>query len=297
MNIDIKQIRRTFPHPSRLMGAAVLLLWGSWRLSTASVAAPSTPAVAVSPPAFEVVSRFEQSLYPRAFTAAFDSAAEWQNFWKKHSLSEAPDVDFRRFQVLMVMAGERPTPGYGLCVEQLQVTPTEVVVNLQATQPAGDTFLPQVNHYPGCVVKVPRQSKPFRFVTPDARVVVAEKKLPMRTLSQMTNSLVLEPRKVIIRDEATYQQLWRLHHPNQSDAPPVDFSQEMVVAIFLGEQTEGGYSVNINKVTESAEGLQVNYTVVRPNPDEMVIQILTAPTHWVVIKKSDAPVNFLEPAS
>lgn len=249
---------------------------------------------AVAAPDFEVISRFEQSLYPRAFAAAFGTAAEWQSFWKKHSLSEAPDVDFRRYQVLMVMAGERPTPGYGLCVEQLAVTDDEVVVRLNAKQPAGDMFLPQVNHYPGCVVKVPRQQKPFRFIMPSERVVVAEKKLPLRTISHLSNSLVLEPRKVIIRDEAAYQQLWRLHHPNQSEAPAVNFNDEMVVAIFLGEQATGGYDVTIDKVTESAQGIQVSYAVTRPNPDEMVIQILTAPTHWVAIKKTDATVHFLE---
>jgi hypothetical protein len=291
----MKKMNRTFQQKQRAAGLIAAQLWVALYLAPA-VAAPATIAapVSASPPAFEVVSRFEQSLYPRAFTAAFDSAAEWQNFWKKHSLSDAPEIDFRRYQVLMVMAGERPTPGYGLCVDQLEVTSTEVVVNVKATQPAGDTFLPQVNHYPGCVVKVPRQSKPFRFVTPGTRVVVAEKKMPMRTLSQITNSLVLEPRKVIIRDETAYRQLWRLHHSNQSDAPPVNFNEEMVVAIFLGEQTTGGYSVNIDKITESTQGLQVNYSITQPNPDEIVIQMLTAPTHWVVIKKIDAPVNFSE---
>lgn len=283
---DTTRMRRPLQHMLRTLGVTGVTLGGALALM---LTAPGGAA-----PNFEVLSRFEQSLYPRAFTAAFDSAAEWQSFWKKHSLSEAPDVDFRRYQVLMVMAGERPTPGYGFCVEQLQVSDSEVVVNLKATQPAGDTFLPQVNHYPGCVVKVPRQPKPFRFVMPGERVVVAEKKLPMRTISHLTNSLVLEPRKVIIRDEAAYQQLWRLHHPNQSEAPPVNFNDEMVVAIFLGEQPTGGYDVTIDKVTESAQGIQVNYAVTRPNPDEMVIQILTAPTHWVVIKKSDAAVNFSE---
>lgn len=246
------------------------------------------------PLAFEVVARFEQSLYPQAHQQVFETAATWENFWQKHSVQPAPEIDFRRYQVLMVMAGERPTTGYGLCVERLEETPEALRVHLQSTQPTGDAFLPQVNHYPGCVVKVARQNKDFQFVPLKQKVPAAYTVVPMRTLSHLTNSLVLEPRKVIVRDAVSYQQLWQLHHPNQSEAPPVNFDEEMVVAIFLGEQATGGYAVTIDKITENTRGIDVKYTVTRPDPEDMVIQILTAPTHWVAIKKSDVPLRFVE---
>lgn len=251
----------------------------------------SLPAQAAGPK-FEVVERFDQSLYAQPVQMAFETAATFENFWRKHSVLPAPEIDFRRYQVLMVMAGERPTTGYGLCVERLEETAENVWVHLKASQPVGDTFLPQVNHYPGCVVKVPRQTKGFQFMAPKERIVTAQKNLALRTLSKISNSLVLEPRKVIIRDEAGYQELWRFHHPNQAEAPPVNFNEEMVVAVFLGEQSTGGYGITIDKITETPAGLQVKYSVNVPDPDDMVIQILTAPTHWVAIKKSDAPVTF-----
>lgn len=248
---------------------------------------------AVAAPDFEVIDRFDQSLYTQARQQVFDTAASWENFWKKHSTTLAPEVDFRQYQVLLVMAGERPTPGYGLCVDRIEETPEALKVHLQSKQPAGDAFLPQVNHYPGCVVKVPRQMKDIQFVPLNERVVTAYTSVPTRTLSQITNSLVLEPRKVIVRDAVSYQQLWQLHHPNQSEAPPVNFDQEMVIAIFLGEQSKGGYAVNIDKVIENSQGIEVRYSVSEPKPDEMVIQILTAPTHWVAIRKTDVPIRFV----
>ncbi|MFT5734508.1 MAG: hypothetical protein ACJAZN_003123 [Planctomycetota bacterium] len=100
----------------------------------------------------------------------------------------------------------------------------------------------------------------------------------------------------VLRDQASFEDLWRLHVRLQLPTPPtpeVDFEDSMVVAAFAGQKTTGGYTVQIDEVVsvpETAE--QPGQVIVRtsetvPAEDAMVTQMLTSPFHMVLVQKAD----------
>jgi hypothetical protein len=70
--------------------------------------------------------------------------------------------------------------------------------------------------------------------------------------------------QVVIRNQAAWQFFYTEHFPGLSP-PPVDFSQEMVVAIIFGAQTSG-CSVTLDSVTATPSQVTVTYTVTLPGP-------------------------------
>jgi monoamine oxidase len=63
--------------------------------------------------------------------------------------------------------------------------------------------------------------------------------------------------------------------------PPVDFSKQAVVAVFLGSRTTAGYSVSIERIEPHEDGVRVVYQEGRPAPGDMTAQVMTSPFHIV----------------
>ena len=107
---------------------------------------------------------------------------------------------------------------------------------------------------------------------------------------------VRESEELVIRNESDWRDLWdRVHRSVEPPPtmPTVDFEQHMVVAVFLGEKEQGGYGVEISRLTPKAGGLQAQIEETAPEPDMMTIQALTQPYHMVVISKVEGTVDFV----
>lgn len=76
-------------------------------------------------------------------------------------------------------------------------------------------------------------------------------------------------------------------------APDVDFTKDMVVAVYAGEKPSGGYTVAVKKIEKSAAEIVVTAKVTAPAPDMGTISVLTHPYQWVKLTKSDLPVRFV----
>ena len=87
---------------------------------------------------------------------------------------------------------------------------------------------------------------------------------------------------VLIQDEA------RLKAQGIRPQQAVDFNRESVVAVYMGEQKTGGYSVEITSVKLEGGKLVVTVKQNRPSPGAMVTQALTQPYHAVKIPKVPA---------
>ena len=104
----------------------------------------------------------------------------------------------------------------------------------------------------------------------------------------------------------------------------VDFSRDMIIAIFLGQKRTGGYGINIVKAEES-DGMEllelpgtgiwdpgidevrkldsviyrrkkvfvIEYEEISPGPGSIVTQALTTPYEFKIVRKSDLPVVFV----
>ena len=99
-------------------------------------------------------------------------------------------------------------------------------------------------------------------------------------------------RQVVIRSDAEWQALWRMHSPDQP-APGVDFNNKTVIGIFSGSKPSVGYSVEIVGARMQGMDLVVEYVERRPGRGQMQAQILTEPFHLVGVPKQTGPVRFL----
>jgi len=103
----------------------------------------------------------------------------------------------------------------------------------------------------------------------------------------------------VIRDTGTWAKLWIQLHSIQSPVPPVpkvDFDNQIVLAVFLGEQRTGGYSIRITKLKSTDTHIEVHVERTAPPPQNDVTTALTQPYDIAVIAKPDKPVKFVSEA-
>ncbi len=113
--------------------------------------------------------------------------------------------------------------------------------------------------------------------------------LELTDVARGTISARMEPHAVIVRDAAAWQQLWASHSRLQLPPPPaplVDFTREMVVAVFAGQCPTAGYGVEIEEViaVPPAEdgahpSLRVRALATQPDEGAILAQMVTAPFH------------------
>ena len=104
-------------------------------------------------------------------------------------------------------------------------------------------------------------------------------------------SAIDQPREAVARTQAEFDALWR-QHAGSRQAPTVDFAKSMVVGVFLGSRPSSGYQAQIIGVDRGGDALVVRWTEVRPGPDQMAAQVMTAPMHLVVVPRFDGQVRF-----
>lgn len=108
---------------------------------------------------------------------------------------------------------------------------------------------------------------------------------------------IVEGTQTVLRDEETYASFWeRLHADRGSvpDRPNVDFEEEIVVAIVLGQRSTGGYGVEIGEVLASDGGgqIQVQFTETMPGNNCVVTQALTSPYVLATVEAQDENFKF-----
>lgn len=117
--------------------------------------------------------------------------------------------------------------------------------------------------------------------------------VPFRTVIYGTTSHITEPATAVVRDREAWIALWRRHTGSDRAAPPpVDFSRDMVVAVFGGTSTEVT-AAGIARITREPAGLVVWYSVhaTRPLPPGD-LGTARAPFHIVRLAQSALPVAF-----
>ena len=111
------------------------------------------------------------------------------------------------------------------------------------------------------------------------------------TLVQGTNGgAQVETESVVIDNATDFAALW--DELTTEDLPSVDFTTDMVIAVIMGNQSSGGYSVAITAVDEADGVLTVSVTETSPGPGCMVTDSITNPYHVVSVAKTTAPVSF-----
>src|SRR5712691_13210911 len=125
--------------------------------------------------------------------------------------------------------------------------------------------------------------QPARGRNPDFMMLEAPN---TRTIEKGDQSNIEDAKQVLVRTEAEWMRLWQQHSPDRP-RPAVDFSREMVVAIFMGSRPNAGFSTAVLSTTAANGALIVRYTETLPKPGTLSAQILTFPYHLVAMPKAD----------
>lgn len=121
-----------------------------------------------------------------------------------------------------------------------------------------------------------------------------ETRLSMATVEKGQRSGIREALQTVIRNRDEWNAFWKRHDSTNTPpalAPIVDFDREMVVGIFLGEKSTGGYEVEIVRAERRDSSLYFYYREESPPPNAMVTQALTQPFHLVKITKDQKQQN------
>ncbi len=121
-----------------------------------------------------------------------------------------------------------------------------------------------------------------------------ERAVEIVSLAQGTYSGVTDERVDVVTDEASFARLWREAHSGMVPAPEppaVDFSSEIVVFVFMGTRTTGGYAIEVTGAVETAAELRVSVSRREPGPEDFVTMAITSPYHVVAIERREKPVT------
>ena len=111
------------------------------------------------------------------------------------------------------------------------------------------------------------------------------------TVARGPMSSISERKEVVVRSNAEWTALWKEHGSSQQ-TPDVNFSNEMVVAVFLGSRPTGGFSVELVGARVENDVLIVDYAEQRPGRGDIVSQVLTSPFHIVKLPAHTGAVRF-----
>lgn len=113
----------------------------------------------------------------------------------------------------------------------------------------------------------------------------------MMTLARGPASAIDEAQQVVARTEAEWDALWA-EHAGREPRPEVDFSTDMVAAVFLGTRPTAGFGAEILGARTDGDTLVIEWVERRPARGELVGQILTSPFHIVTLPRHAGPVRF-----
>lgn len=98
---------------------------------------------------------------------------------------------------------------------------------------------------------------------------------------------------LVIKEQNTtieiYNQINSIRTPG-FEIPVIDYTKQMLLALFMGEKTSGGYAISVDHIVETSDKLTVFLKEITPNG--MAIMAITSPFCFVLVNKTDKEVIF-----
>lgn len=114
----------------------------------------------------------------------------------------------------------------------------------------------------------------------------APQELTWEVLAQGNQAVGFDGRSYqLVTSQAELLSLWNRAYGNQLTVPPVprlDFQRETVVALFVGQQSSGGYGIEVVRAAEENGELYVDVRFTAPAPGAITTQALTSP--WAMVR-------------
>ena len=100
---------------------------------------------------------------------------------------------------------------------------------------------------------------------------------------------------LVITDGKTWKQVWTKIYKGVEPMPAlpkIDFNKDILLAVFMGTKSTGGYNIDIQTILEKTDHLKVEVREISPRGTGIVTMALTQPLHVVKISKSNKQVRF-----
>ncbi|HEX8609804.1 MAG TPA: hypothetical protein VF800_00755 [Telluria sp.] len=117
-----------------------------------------------------------------------------------------------------------------------------------------------------------------------------------KTIASDRFSGVATARNVVVRDQAAFDALWAEHSATRIPppaAPKVDFSTEMVIALFGGNDSACA-SFGVRRANAVNDHLVIYYERKDPDPAMACIAVVANPMQMIVVPRVDAVVDFVK---
>lgn len=121
--------------------------------------------------------------------------------------------------------------------------------------------------------------------------------VPFTTIAAGAGSGIRTFALLVIRGPAEWSRVWRKHavdlRGKEGAEPTIDFTREMVIAVFAGEVSLDT-RVTIIKIVQEKQRLRVLYRIGTPQPGPAPLDLTAAtPFHIVRLTRSSYPVAFV----
>lgn len=106
-----------------------------------------------------------------------------------------------------------------------------------------------------------------------------------------------EKKFLVIKDPEEWRKIWNVHAGIKlpvPEPPEIDFNRKMIIAVFAGEYSTGGYVIRIDSIKKTENKILVNIVMSKPKRDAITIQALSYPYQIAQTEKTDLPVEFVE---
>lgn len=137
------------------------------------------------------------------------------------------------------------------------------------------------------------QSQPQSQTQPQTEVTTVNYDI----LLQGTYSGLKDPVQKVIQTEQEFKDLWSKHVSvivPQPGPPSVDFSQSIVVAIYMGEQKTSGYQILLRNVERKVKDVVVHFRFTEPPANSLTLQVTTQPFVLIRMDKPEGQIQFVK---
>lgn len=93
-----------------------------------------------------------------------------------------------------------------------------------------------------------------------------------------------------INTKEEWSNLWKQISTSEEMNTDVNFEQETLIALFMGEQPSGGYALKVTQVVETDDTIQIYTDMISPGLGCNTVQMMTSPYTVISLSKTEKPL-------
>lgn len=126
-------------------------------------------------------------------------------------------------------------------------------------------------------------------------VPVTKTSIPFELIQRGARSAQTEAKNIVVDSKEVWQEVWNKTQVTTSvqTAPEIDFAKKTVIATFLGGKPHGGFGIEISKIQETPNQIEVYTIHYSSGKNCMNTQMPIAPFYIAQISKTEKPIVFV----